>query len=295
MKNWDRNTILSIVLLLSLSMIWGSSFILIKKALVAFDWKQVAALRITVTMLCFLPFIAREVKKVRDRKVLFGIALMALFGNTFPAFLFPIAQSHIDSSLAGILNATTPLFTLIMGAIFFHVLPNRNKVVGVIIGLIGAGLLIWYSSENEKGSNNLYGLFIIVATMCYGVSANSIKVFLQKTPAITASAIAFLMIGPFALAYLFTTNFIDVMQTNENAWMSLASVSTLALFSTAIGTLLYVKLVQLTSAVFSSMVSYLAPIVAISFGFLDGEVITLWHFVGIGLIFSGLYLARKVD
>ena len=85
------------------------------------------------------------------------------------------------------------------------------------------------------------------------------------------------------------------MQTNENAWMSLASVSTLALFSTAIGTLLYVKLVQLTSAVFSSMVSYLAPIVAISFGFLDGEVITLWHFVGIGLIFSGLYLARKTD
>lgn len=295
MKNWDRNTILSIVLLLSLSMIWGSSFILIKKALVAFDWNQVAALRITVTMLCFLPFIAREVKKVRDRKVLFGIALMALFGNTFPAFLFPIAQSQIDSSLAGILNATTPLFTLIMGAILFHVLPNKNKVIGVIIGLIGAGLLIWYSSENEKGSNNLYGLFIIVATMCYGVSANSIKVFLQKTPAITASAIAFLMIGPFALAYLFTTDFVDVMQTDENAWMSLASVSTLALFSTAIGTLLYVKLVQLTSAVFSSMVSYLAPIVAISFGFLDGEVITLWHFLGIGLIFSGLYLARKTD
>lgn len=293
MKSIENKTFLSIGILLLLSLIWGSSFILIKKSLVAFDWTQVAALRMSVTMICFLPFVISNIKKVKSRKIFIGILLMALFGNALPAFLYPIAQTQIDSSLAGILNASTPIFTLLIGAILFNILPTRNKVIGVIIGIVGASLLILYGQEHKVGANNLYGLFIVAATVCYGVSSNAIKEYLQDVPPITTSSVAFIIVGPLGLIYLFTTDFIEIMQTNENAWMSLASVSTLALMSTAIGTLLFIKLVQMTSAVFSSMVSYLAPIVAITFGFLDGEMITYWHFIGIILILFGIYLARN--
>ena len=295
MKSIDRKTFLSIVILLILSLIWGSSFMLIKKALVAFDWSQVAALRMSITMLCFLPFVIPAIKKVKSRKVFTGILLMALFGNALPAFLYPIAQTQIDSSLAGILNASTPIFTLIVGAVLFNVLPTRNKIIGVGIGIIGASLLVVYGQEHKEGANNLYGLFIVIATICYGISSNAIKEYLQEIPPMTTSAVAFIIVGPLGLAYLFTTDFLEIMNTNENAWMSLASVSTLALFSTAIGTLLFVRLVQMTSAVFSSMVSYLAPIVAITFGFLDGEIITYWHFIGIILILLGISLARNKE
>lgn len=293
MKSIERKTLISIGILLMLSLIWGSSFILIKKALVAFDWSQVAALRMSVTMFFFLPFVISSIKKIKSKKVLTGILLMAIFGNGLPAFLYPIAQTQIDSSLAGILNASTPIFTLIVGAVLFNVLPTRNKIIGVIIGIVGASLLVLYGQEHKTGANNLYGLFIVAATICYGISSNSIKEYLQEIPPLTTSAVAFIIVGPIGLVYLFTTDFLEIMQTNEDAWMSLASVSTLALFSTAIGTLLFVRLVQMTSAVFSSMVSYLAPIVAIALGFLDGEIITYWHFIGIALILTGIYLARN--
>ena len=293
MKSIENKTFLSILILLILSLIWGSSFILIKKSLVAFDWSQVAALRMSVTMICFLPFVVSNIKKVKSRKVFIGILLMALFGNALPAFLYPIAQTQLDSSLAGILNASTPIFTLLIGAILFNVLPTRNKIIGVILGIIGASLLVLYCQEHMAGANNLYGLFVVAATICYGISGNAIKEYLQDVSPMTTSSVAFIIVGPLGLGYLFTTDFLEVMQTNENAWMSLASVSALAFFSTAIGTLLYVRLVQMTSAVFSSMVSYLAPIVAITFGFLDGEIITSWHFIGIILILSGIYLARN--
>ena len=228
MKAIDNKTFLSTSILLILSLIWGSSFILIKKALVAFDWRQVAALRMSVTMICFLPFVVSNIKKVKSRKVFIGILLMALFGNALPAFLYPIAQTQIDSSLAGILNAATPIFTLLIGAILFNVLPTRNKIIGVVIGIVGASLLVIYGQEHKVGANNLYGLFIVVATICYGISSNAIKEYLQEVSPMTTSSVAFIIVGPLGLAYLFTTDFLEIMETNEMAWMSLASVSTLA-------------------------------------------------------------------
>ena len=287
--------LLSFGLIAILSLIWGSSFILIKKSLVAFDWTQVAALRIGITMLWFLPFVYQQIRKVRDRKTYIAIFVMALFGNGIPAFLFPIAQTQIDSSLAGILNSCTPIAVMITGAIIFNVVPSRNKIFGVLMGILGAILLIAFSPSNGTGDNNWYGLFILLAAFCYGISSNTIKEYLQNLKALTSTSIAFLFIGPFAVMYLFSTDFMTIMETDENAWMSFASVGILATFGTALATLLFVKLVQVTSAVFSAMITYLIPVVAIFFGFLDGEVISLWHGLGIVLILSGVYLAKEKE
>jgi drug/metabolite transporter (DMT)-like permease len=286
-------TFLTLAILAVLALTWGSSFILIKKSLLAFEWHQVAALRMGITMLFFLPVIPIHVKKIKSRKTYWHIFLMALFGNAIPGFLYPIAQTQIDSSLAGLINSSTPLFVLVTGVLIWNLRPNRNKYLGVIFGFIGVTLLIYYGQEHKENTNIWYALFAIGATFCYGISANVIKEFLQNIKPITSSAIAFLLIGPPAWIYLFTTDFFEVMSTDENAWISLASVSTLAIMGTAIATLLFVRLLQLTNAVFGSMVSYIIPIVAVGFGFLDGETITIWHGLGIALILFGVYQARK--
>jgi len=286
-------TFLTIAIITILSLTWGSSFILIKKSLLAFEWHQVAALRMGITMLCFLPVIPIHFKKITNRKTYWHILLMALFGNTIPAFLYPIAQTQIDSSLAGLINSSTPLFVLVTGLLIFKLKPNRNKYIGVLFGFIGVSLLILYGQEHKEGSNAWYALFAIGAALCYGISANVIKEFLQDIKPITSSAVAFLFIGTPAWIYLFTTDFVEIMATDANAWTSLASVSALAVFGTAIATLLFVRLLQLTNAVFGSMVSYTIPIVAVGFGFLDGETITIWHGIGIVLILFGVYRARR--
>lgn len=283
-------------LLLILSLVWGSSFILIKRALVAFSWDQVASLRMSFTMLAFLPILVAQLRKIKDRKTYFYIFIMATLGNAIPAFLFPIAQTQISSSLAGVLNSCVPLFTLIIGAISFGTIITRNKALAVIVGIAGALLIILYKAtpaDGGFGGNSLYGGFVLLATLCYGINANVVKTHLQNIPPWTSGAIAFAMVGPFAMTYLFTTDFVNIMQTHETAWTSLGSVAFLGVIGTGAATILFVHLIQKTSAVFGTMVSYIIPVVALMFGLWDGEIITIWQGVGIVLILTGVYLARK--
>ncbi len=290
----DNNvSIVSIGILAALSLIWGGSFFFIKKSLLAFDSSQVAALRMGITMLCFIPVGYTHLKKIKSKKVYFHIFLMAMFGNAIPSFLFPIAQTQIDSSLAGILNASTPIFVLIVGFLVFKVETPRHKILGVLVGLIGALLLILYGQDHKTGTNNWYGLYALLATFCYGMSANIIKEYLQNISPLTSTTIAFMLIGPISWAYIFSTDFLTIMNTHPQAMTSLGSVSFLAIFGTGIASLIYVRLIQITDAVFSSLVSYIIPIVALTFGAIDGEIITLWHALGIILIFFGVHLARK--
>jgi drug/metabolite transporter (DMT)-like permease len=291
-KLTENKSTYSVFLLIFLAMIWGSSFVLIKKSLLAFDYLQVAALRVGITMLWFLPFVFSQFKKVKNKRTYWFLLIMGLFGNAIPAFLFPLAQTQIDSSLAGILNSCTPIFVMIMGALFFNTTPSRNKIIGVLFGLLGAGLLILYGQSGLSNGNSWYAIFALLAAICYAISTNVIKEYLQDLPAITTTSLAFFFVGPIAWIYLFSSDFIHVMQTDENAWFSFMSVAALATFGTALATLLFVKLIQMTSAVWGAMVTYLIPIVAIFFGFLDGELITLWHAIGITLILFGVYLAK---
>lgn len=287
-----NKALISVLLLVLLASIWGSSFILIKRSLVAFHWSQVAALRIGISMLWFLPVVWTQFKRVPHPRSYRHILVMSLFGSGIPAFLFPLAQTHIDSSLAGILNSLTPIFVLLIGALFFGIRHSRAKYLGVLLGIVGAVLLIWFGQAGGEGSNNWYGLFALGAAVCYAISSNTIQRHLGGFSAVTTTSIAFLMTGPWALLYLFSTDFLEVMHAHPQAWMSLGSVATLASLSTAFATVVFVRLIQMTSAVFGSMTTYLIPIAAIAIGFFDGEVITVWHFVGIGFILGGVYLAR---
>ncbi len=279
--------------LIFLSLLWGFAFFFIKKGLVAFSWDEVAALRITLAMIAFFPVTIQAFKAVNRSQYKYAF-YFALLGNGIPAFLFPLAQTQISSSLAGILNSITPLLTFAFGVLFFGVVFVLRKFWGILIGLVGAVLLILNGSDwSGSAGNQWFGLFAVVASFSYGFSSNIIKKYLQDIPSHHTSAIAFTLLGPWGLAYLlFGTDFLHTMQTHESAWMSFSSVAYLGFISTALCTIIFIKLIQMTSALFSASVAYIIPITAVAVGFFDGEVITLWHFIGMGLILSGIYLTR---
>lgn len=282
LKNW--------LILILLSIVWGSSFILIKKGLVSFSGIQVGALRITIAFLFFLPIAFRFLKKVPKEKLKFILAV-GLIGSFFPAFLFPIAQKEINSSTAGILNSMVPLFTYIWGIAVFQQGKNSKRLLGIFIGMAGAIALIL-----EPGSQlgiKPFALFILLATIMYGLSSNIAKHKLQDVKSLYITSLSFFFVGIPAIAILFSTDFLEVMKTDEFAWHSLGFVSILAIVGTALSLLLFWKLVQQTDAIFGSMTTYLIPVVAIMWGLLDREQLYLYQYLGFGFILLSVFLVRK--
>lgn len=285
-------SIQSWLLLLVLALIWGSSFILMKKGMLVFSSDQVAAMRIFIAMLGLLPFVWYSFKRV-ERKDYGVIFLVGLFGTGVPPFLFTYAQTQIGSALAGLLNALTPLFTFIFGLLIWKLLFKWQKLAGVIIGLLGAVGLILFSAPNQSGGNNWYGLFVILATASYAFNANLIKQYCQNIPPIAISTIGAVMLGPLAGIYLFSTDFLEIMRTDQGAMEALFLIAILAIVGTALANVLYFRLTQQTDALFASTVTYLIPIVAIFWGIWDGETVDWTYFVGMLLILCGVYLTGK--
>jgi len=284
--------VLSFILLAILSLIWGSSFILIKKSLVAFTPLQVFGCRISIAGIAFFPFFLKEIKKL-ERKDLFYFIVVGIFGSGLPAFLYAVGQQHVNSSIAGLLNSLTPLFTLLIGIIFFNSKVERIKIFAVFLGLIGAMILVYFGQPASSQSNHFYAFLLVLATSCYALSLNTVGKYLTNYRAITISSIAFGLVTIPAILILLSTDFFQVMRVHENAYSSLAAVSVLSLLGTFLANILFYKLVQITNPLFSSMVSYLIPIVAIGWGVVDGEWITIYHFIGFILILFGVYLSKS--
>lgn len=280
-------------LLILLALIWGSSFILIKRGLEVFSAGQVGALRIFSAAIVLIPLSLPKLKTLNKRqwKWLFISGMIGSFG---PAFLFAIAQTQLASGVTGVLNALTPLFAMLVGVFFFGGKLNRKDVLGIVLGFSGTVLLIIAGSGGDLGNLNLYALFVIAATICYGFNLNILKhQFSVLTPKLITS-ISLLLISPIATVYLFGfTNFLEVMKNEEGAFMSLTYISILGVIGTAFALILFNRLVQLTSPVFTSFVTYLIPIVAIVWGLLDGEILVLWHYIGIGLIIIGVAFSNR--
>ena len=286
-------SILAWAALILLSLIWGSSFILIKKSLLAFSPLEVGAIRIAIATLSFLPFLFKQLKDVPwDKSVYFLI--VGLCGSGVPSFLYAIAQTEVDSSVAGLLNSLTPIFTLIIGISIFKSELIFKQLFGIILGFLGAAALIWLQGNGINTQSNLiYIGMIVLATICYGTSVNVVKYRLDGLSPILISCISFLLTGPFVIVYLFTTDFIDDIRFHPDGLTSLFAVSTLSSLSTFLSTILFYKLVHKTNPVFASSVSFLIPIVALGWGFIDGEYVGLGHLVSLICILAGVYLLRK--
>jgi drug/metabolite transporter (DMT)-like permease len=262
-----------------------------KRGLEVFDFMQVATLRIFIAFLSLIPFLPKAFKNVK-RKHYLPIIIMALLGNGIPAFLFTKAQTHLDSSLVGILNAIVPLFTLILGVYFFKSKPTKTNIVGIVLGLFGA-VLLTVNSLSDGVEVNFYVWLVVLATVFYAISINVIKKYLSDLNASSITALAFLIIGPLSSVYLFSTDFTAVLMSNENGMMALVYIALLSVLGTSMAVIIFNKLISRSSAIFASSVTYLIPIVAILWGVFDGEIITPYHLFGMLIILSGVYLVNK--
>lgn len=284
-RNW--------LILVALSLVWGTSFILIKKSLVAFSAMEVACLRMAIAAIAFMPLVLARWSKI-DWSRLSYLLGVGLTGTAIPAILFSTAQTQISSSLTGILNSLTPLFTLVLGILFFNRKSNWAKLAGVLLGLAGASLLILMSSNSGMEGNIWYALLVVLAALCYGTSSNLVGTYLKDMSSLTIAAASFGLVGIPGLIYLFVgTDFVYTMGHHEQAWVSLGYVTLLGLVGTVAASVLFFRLIQWTSPLFSSTVAYLIPIVALLWGVIDGEPIFFYHFIGMALILIGVYLSRR--
>lgn len=280
------------LLLILLALTWGSSYILMKRGLIAFSAPQLACLRVTISALAFLPVFIIRLKKI-DWSKWKPLLIVGLFGNFFPAFLFANAQTQISSSLAGLLSSLTPLFTLLIGILLFKRPFFWTKTLGIAVGLIGAILLVFFAQNGTVSGNPLYASLCIAATACYAMSSNTVQSYLNDMNPLTLSAVSFMFISPPAIIYLLTTGFLTTMQTVDYAWVGLGYISILAIFGTVLASIFFYRLVQMTDAVFASTVSYMVPVIALGWGVIDGEPINVFYFIGMALILSGVYLSRR--
>lgn len=252
---------------------------------------QVAALRMLLAGLILAPVSLRIISKV-DRKTLFWMCMVGLFGNGIPAFLFTLGQTQVDSGFAGILNTLTPFFALIIGVTIFSLTIKKIQAIGMLLGLAGAVGLI--AQSGFEGDIDLwYSLVIVIATFCYGLSVNFIHYKLKGETPISIASVALLFAGVPCGIFLFTTDFVTVLQENPEGWHGFGFIAILGIVGTALALVLFNKLVLNTSVVISTMVTYLIPIVAVFWGVLFGEKVTVLHGVFGAVILVGVYLVNK--
>lgn len=251
------------------------------------------ALRVTAAALFLLPLALPRLKELKAGDS-FKLLVSGLMGIFFPAFMFAWAQTQLNSSVAGILNTLSPVWTMIFGVLLFNQRFKGYALLGVLISFGGTVLLALSRSGASISGFNLYALLIVGACAFYGANLNWIKFKIAGLGSLTITSVSLLFIGPLAAAYLFlATDFVNVLVHTPGAWHGFAFVLLLALMSTAVANLLFVKLISISTPLFASSVTYLMPLVAVGWGVIDGEVLTGWHLAGMLLIITGVYLANK--
>lgn len=279
------------VLLSILSLIWGSSFILIKKGLIGLTPIQLGSLRIIFAGIFLILVGFKSLSKISFQQWKF-IALTAFFGTFIPAYLFAIAQTEIDSSVSSILNSLTPLNTLVLGSLAFGLHFRRNQIIGVIIGLIGSALLILNGAMNHPEQNYYYALLVIIASICYATNVNLVKKHLSGMAPLSITTGNFLVLLLPAALILYFTDFLNVVSIPQ-VQHSMLFIVVLGVIGTGIANIIFFKLIQLSSPVFATSVTYLIPIVAFFWGLLDHEMLTPIQFVGAFIVLIGVYLSAK--
>ena len=286
-----ENKNLKWIYLLILSFVWGSSYILIKKALIGLSPLQVGSLRTIISTVLLLVIGYSSLKTIpRDKWKWILITGLVSF---IPPFLFAYAQTEIDSALAAILNSLTPLATLLIGVGFYRFKIDSKQISGVIIGLIGSVLLMYQGSVINPDQNLLYVFFIIFASVLYAVQVNLLKVHLQDVSAVAITVGNFIFIFPLAVVIFLMSDYKQININDKDVKVALFCLLILSIVGTVFAKILFNKFVQIASPVFASSVTYTLPIVALFWGLLDGEVFTLNQFFATVIILTGVYLANK--
>lgn len=278
--------------LIVLSLVWGSSFILMKKALVGLTPVQVGALRMLISAAFLMLVGFKSLRKIEKRHWKF-IAITAALGTFFPVFLFAFAINGIDSSVAAILNSLTPFNTFVFGAMVFGFVFKKKQLLGIFVGLIGTVILILKGAELNPNQNYWYALLVIIASVGYAFNVNMLKKYLSDLDALAITTGHFVLLAIPALLVLLFSNFFSTFTINETTTNSLGYVAVLAVLGTGIAKVLFNKLIHISTPVFSSSVTYLIPVVAVIWGVVDGEKLSFVQFIAGVVILLGVWMVNK--
>lgn len=287
-------------ILILLAIVWGSSFILMKKGLDGgMNPYQLGAYRIIFTSLFLLPFAGKELLKIKRKKLKY-IFLAGLLGNFFPIFLFALAQTQISSSISSTLNSFTPLNTLLIGSIFFGLTFTKKQIYGLIIGIIGCLLLVYAGASGNPTKNYWFALLVIVATWCYASNINLVKKYLfDVSPlSITVGNFAFLLIPALIILYFNGYDFQTIQPSTENLGFSdtihpLIYIAILGIVGTGLANIYFYRLIHMSSPIFASNVTYLIPIVATIWSIIFNEGVTGLQVLGTAIILFGVYFTNR--
>jgi len=249
-------------------------------------------MRITFGFLVLLPAAVLKIFRLPGRK-LFVLLIIGIIGNILPYILFAYSQTVLPSSVTGILNALTPIFTMLIAVFIFKYKIKNMQIIGMLLGFLGVMSLAFVDESGVFGSFNIYVMLVVLATLCYSISLNLIKVYLSDINSVIVTAVSLFTVGPVCLIYLLSTDLIHVFNTVPGSGLAMFYIAILGIVGTAFAMILYTKLIQITDALFATTVTYLLPIVSIIWGILDGEVLYHIHFVIMLVILIGVYLVNK--
>lgn len=292
MRNRFDSTAGHWLILVLLAIIWGSSFILMKKGLTVYSFDQVGGLRMTFAFV-FIGLLGFRYYKYFQWKYALPLFLVGALGNGVPAFLFTKAETRLDSSIVGILNSLVPLFVVLIGIAWFGLKTHLLQVIGILLGLVGAAILMWPSETFEGAQYWYYGFYAVVATVFYAISTNIIKFQLHDLKSLAITVLAFSFVGPIALIYVLTTD-LSVKIQEPGAYGAMGYIAILGIIGTAVAVWIFNGLIKMTTPIFAASVTYLIPIVAIAWGVIDGEQLLPRHFIGVAAILSGVYLVNGI-
>jgi len=281
------------IFLVILSIIWGSSFILIKKGLIGLTAYQLGSLRIIFTAIFLFIIGFKSLKKIKKEHYK-AVVVSAFLGTFIPVYMFALAETQIDSSIVSILNSLTPLNTLIFGFFFFNMTFRKNQVIGIVIGLVGTLLLIVSGANLNPDQNYWFSVFVLIASVCYAFNVNIIKIYLQDLSAMSIAVGNFAVITIPAVVVLLCAGFFKIeIVTSGLVQTSMLYIMLLAIFGTGIAKVMFNKLVQISNPIFSSSVTYTIPIVALFWGVLDREKLNFTQILATFVILLGVFLANR--
>lgn len=278
--------------LIILAIVWGSSFILMKKALIGLTPIQVGSLRMLITAAFLLLIGFKSLKKIEKKQWKY-IAYTALLGTFFPSFLFAYAITKIDSSISAILNSLTPFNTFIVGALVFGFAFKKKQLIGILIGLVGTTILVMKGAHSNPDQNYWYALLVIISSVGYAFNVNIVKKHLNDVSALAITTGNFLLLIIPALIVLYFTDLHVTFEWNDESMSALGYITILSVVGTGIAKVMFNRLVQISTPVFSSSVTYLIPIIAVMWGVFDGENLHFIQLLAGVIILFGVYLVNK--
>jgi len=280
------------ILFLLLSLIWGSSFILMKGGLQQLSAVQVASLRIVSAGVVMLPLAVRGFATLKGKQWLF-VFLSGLLGSFFPAFLYCMAQTGLDSSLAGALNSLTPIFVILTGVLFFALRTTTAQVAGILIAFLGCMGLFLSQGLDFSMNKAFYMIPVLLATFCYGLNVNVVQRYCRDIPPIRIVAVAMVMCGGLSLGVLYGSEFFRLSFSDPKIRSAAAHAVVLGALGTSLANILFYLLIRKAGPVFASMVTYGIPFVALFWGKLDGEPVGILQMLSLTLILAGVYVAGR--